>query len=273
MGKLEVVFTDLDGTLLNDHQEVSIQDFETLEKLGQDGICRVIATGRSWFSFQKVIPNDFPIDYLVFSSGAGILDYKNKKLIYSRNHGEEDTKKISSLLEKERFDFMTHFEVPENHKFVFQSTASACEDFHRRLDVYKEFAIPYDAFKEYPKKSAQVIAIVQDQVETKFEQLQKLLPEFKLIRATSPIDGLSTWLEIFPKDVSKGHTCDWLCAHLKIDKTKSIGVGNDYNDIDLLEFTKYSYVVDNAPAILKESYEPVSSNAESGFSAAISKLL
>ena len=76
-------------------------------------------------------------------------------------------------------------------------------------------------------------------------------------------------MEIFPKTVSKGHGVDWLCKKLKINKSKTISIGNDYNDIDMLEYTAEKYVVSNAPEDLKEKFPVCKSNQESGFTNAL----
>ncbi len=73
----------------------------------------------------------------------------------------------------------------------------------------------------------------------------------------------------FSKSVSKGHGIDWLCKKLKINPSKTISVGNDYNDIDMLEYTAKKFVVSNAPDDLKEKFPICKSNQESGFTDAL----
>ena len=63
----EMIITDLDGTLLNNNREVSLPDMKSLFWLGENNITRVIATGRSFNSTTKVLKDNFPIDYLIFS--------------------------------------------------------------------------------------------------------------------------------------------------------------------------------------------------------------
>ena len=46
----ELVVTDLDGTLLGSNREAGKRNLHTLHNLGEQGILRVIATGRSLFS-------------------------------------------------------------------------------------------------------------------------------------------------------------------------------------------------------------------------------
>ena len=54
-----------------------------LVELGRRGRLRVIATGRNLFSARKVLPPDFPVDYVLFSSGAGIMDWPAQRLLRS----------------------------------------------------------------------------------------------------------------------------------------------------------------------------------------------
>jgi len=106
----------------------------------------------------------------------------------------------------------------------------------------------------------------------KFNYLSSLFPNANTIRATSPSDHKSIWLEIFPIEVSKGHSCLWLMNKLGIKQENSIGIGNDYNDIAFLEICNKSFVVDNAPEELKNKYNTLPKDEEDGFSHIIKKL-
>ena len=81
---MTMVVTDLDGTLLDTQARLGSVNRQALELLGETGSLLVIATGRSLHSAESVLDADFPIDYLVFSSGAGILDWSNRELLADR---------------------------------------------------------------------------------------------------------------------------------------------------------------------------------------------
>lgn len=266
--KISIIFTDLDGTLLDSDRNVSEINLSCLHELGERDIVRVIATGRSCFSFRKVINNDFPADYLIFSSGAGILNLQTTELIYSANLQTEDIKYISGQLKHQKVDFMVHHKVPENHRFVYHSTDRGNADFNRRIEIYREFGDNFTETGTNPDPAAQIIAIFPDDVE-KFTAVKKHLNGYQITRTTSPLDGRSIWMEIHPKDVNKGSAASRLCHHLDIDHHHTFGIGNDYNDIDLLNFTSYSYLVANGPDELKRHYRQAKSNNEDGFFHAI----
>jgi hypothetical protein len=52
-----------------------------------------------------------------------------------------------------------------------------------------------------------------------------------------------------------------------------MGIGNDFNDLDLLEFTNFSYLVENGPPELKKRFLQAASNEESAFARAIQKYI
>ena len=114
-----IVATDFDGTLLRSDHTVSERSRDTLTTLGERGILRVIATGRSYYSLQKVLKEDLPIDYLIVASGAGIYCRENMRLLYNTSLSKLDTEYIGNHLVELGCDFMVHFPLPDNHKFLF----------------------------------------------------------------------------------------------------------------------------------------------------------
>lgn len=261
--KTKIIFIDLDGTLLGTNRKVSERNLAALHNAGDSGIIRVIATGRSLFSFRKVIANDFPIDYLIFSSGAGVMDWKSQEIIYEEHLTDEQTAFATDLLLEEEADFMIQAAIPDNHYFLYYGKGDGNPDFHSRIAVYEKYAellkLPWKA-----ERSSQLLAVLPKGKEGDYEMLKAKLPDLKVIRATSPLDGESAWIEIFPAHVSKGHTAQWLCDYLKLDQNSSLAIGNDYNDYDMLEWAENSYVVQNAPQELLDEYEIVPANDDDG---------
>ena len=164
---------------------------------------------------------------------------------------------------------MIHEVIPENHKFVFHRSSVNNPDFERRIKVYKDFAFKLNSKTEKYDHACQVLAVFPNSVSL-FQEIQNKFNDIKIIRTTSPLDGDSIWMEIFPTTVSKGHGIEWLCKNIGISKSETLSIGNDYNDIDMLEFTRFSYIVDNAPEELKAGFQVCKSNQESGFSDALS---
>jgi hypothetical protein len=264
-----LVMTDLDGTLLHSEGTFSAANLAVLQALGRQRILRCIATGRSLYSALRVLPPTFPIDYLIFSSGAGIVEWPTQQLLVAHHLSRTEVAAVVRLLTEVRLDFMVHRPIPDNHYFAYQSTGRDNPDFVRRCQRYRDFATPFTAASQC-ETACQVLAIdPRDGPRSHYESVKQQLPELKVIRSTSPLDGRSTWIEIFPPAVSKGRAGAWLARQHKLAPDHVLALGNDYNDLDLLRWAGQSFVVSNAPADLKQQYRSVRSNNDDGFAEAV----
>ncbi|MCD4796727.1 MAG: Cof-type HAD-IIB family hydrolase [Candidatus Cloacimonetes bacterium] len=267
--KIKIIFTDLDRTLLKDNNTISARNLTALKNLKESGIVTVIATGRHILSSRKVLSTNLPFDYLMFSSGCGIMDWKSQETIYENHLTEDEVKKVLQILLTHKVDFMLHESIPENHRFQYKRVNENNFDLERRIKLYEPYAVP---LQYPPQKASQFVVILPSNSDEKFENIKKEIDFLKVIRATSPLDHKSIWLEVFPRNVSKGHSAEWLCKKLGINKAFTLGIGNDFNDIDLLEWTAQSYVVENSPNELKEKYNIIASNQKDGFAGCVEKL-
>ncbi len=249
-----VLVTDLDGTLNHHAEGVSADDRAALQKLGEEGVVRVVATGRSPHATRRVLPPDFPIDYLVFSSGAGILEWKTGTLLYCRNLPEPLLYEGVETLVRLRVDFMIQDAIPENHLFRFHATGKPNPDFALRCQRLKDQARPFCAWDwEAGRLESASQFLVIDPVARSgelHERLRAELPRFNVIRATSPLDGQSSWLEVFEPEVSKSKASQWIADRLKIPHERTLAIGNDYNDVDLLAWAHRAYLMENSPSDL-----------------------
>jgi Cof subfamily protein (haloacid dehalogenase superfamily) len=269
--KLQMVVTDLDGTLLNADHQISETDEQTLHWLGEKNIYRVAATGRTLYSANKVLSDNSPIDYLIFSCGAGIVNWKTKELMYSLSLSAQDVSIITHFLYFNKIDFQILDPVPDSHKFVYYQGNNHNPDFTRRIVHYQEFARSIPFPPEQFEDACEILAIVPGEVST-YEMIKNNLTQYKVIRATSPLDGKTLWVEIFSNQVSKGNATAWLCSRIGCSPEVVLGIGNDYNDIDLLNWTAHSFVVSNAPDELKSQFEITDSNINNGVTKAIQKI-
>lgn len=269
----QLFVTDFDGTLLNDNKTVSQKDLDTLQELKSRNVIVAVATGRSVYLFQKALlamgagvdSQDFPIDYVIFSTGAGIMEFPSSRLIYKKSIDHFDIQKVTTCFDEYRIDYMLHKAIPDTCIFVYKCFGDPNPDFDTRLALYKKFAQPFpESFKDFGS-ATQVIGIIpEEKIPEQPDSIQQMLPDFSVIHATSPLDHRSLWIEVFHKDVSKSKTVAWLADKLGIKKKDVISVGNDYNDEDLLSWSGEAYVVNNAPDFLKKKFNNVSSNNHSG---------
>jgi hypothetical protein len=165
-------------------------------------------------------------------------------------------------------NFHAFFPAPENHKHWFFRGANYCEEFERYFQFNHGFATQLD-WQNLPETELCQFLIIIPEDETKFARLktdvEALCKQIRVIRSSSPITPGFIWVEVFHQDVSKGNGIKHLCEKLNLDRTNTLGIGNDYNDFDLLEFTEYSYLTKNAPEKIQNAFPQIPSNENDAF--------
>jgi len=273
-GKIKLVATDLDGTFLRNDKSISAENLEMLQRLREEEIFRVIATGRNLKKTMEVIPPEVPFDYVVFSSGAGVYDSRSKELLYHQNISTDVVQKIVDYLVACDLNFHLFKPVPENHNCWHHRGSVYCQEFENYFGYLKSHTEPLPTNRAIDSEACQFLVVFPNNLERFLalkESIETQFPEVKVVRTSSPLETGYIWMEIFHRSVSKGNGVKFVCDFLNIGHQYTLGIGNDFNDIDLLEFTNYSYIVDNGPEELKSLFLNTRSNEENAFALAIQK--
>ncbi len=267
------VITDLDGTILPRGGQVSAEVLAALMRAGNQGCVRVIATGRNLYSARQILSDDFPIDYLVFASGAGVMRWCDKRILSVSHLSQKDARDIARYLWDFNINFTVQRKIPDNHRYYYTSHYPLHVDYLRRLEIYKEFGTHISMPEEICGEVTQFVMILDAMQLRLLEEIRLKLSDFSIVRTTSPLDNRAIWLEIFAGGVNKGTACSRLLETLGIDRTDCAGLGNDYNDVDFLDICGHAAVVANAPVQLKSRYKTVASDLEDGFVEFVNKNL
>lgn len=269
MRKTSLFATDLDGTLLKSNSTFGSEDIEALSKLEQSGCSVVLATGRSPYSFNKCVKNiKLPVNWYIFSSGAVILNAQGE-LIFSNFLSEKQTTLIyDTFIALGITSISIQGEYPNAHFFHWKKGIH-CADFRRRLHFYKEFS---SEFETPSIRSTEVIAYVKpdiaDEIIKNFNEITA--NAFSVVKATSPLDHKTIWIEIFPREVDKATACEKIRLICAIKKENTAAIGNDWNDLAMLQWANSSYVTSNGPAPLLKLFSVTPSNNNNAVNHAIS---
>ncbi len=272
--------TDLDGTLLTDDHRVTSWDLETLASLQSKNIVTTIATGRSLYSFNKIMAelgflgtgSSLAIDFVIFSTGAGIMDFPSGNILNSFSLAKEDVISVSRYLEMHHIDYMVQKPVPDTNHFIYSSHGGHNPDFHARIALYDGFATPLtpESLVNFGKATQLICIVPAEDGDRVTAHIAAKFKHLNVIKATSPLDKKSIWIEIFSPEVSKSQAAAWLAGNLGLDSSNTCAVGNDYNDEDLLRWAGAGFMTENGPESLKDSFSTVVSNNNGGVSAAAS---
>lgn len=275
--------TDIDGTLLTSQRRLAAVDLAALAELRRRGVKVVLATGRSEASLARHLEQlgwhspvaSLPVDYLIFSTGAGITTFGERRLLRALSLAGNELAAALAAVESLELDHMIHRPIPATAHFLYRRYRQHNADFERRLQLYPSFATPFSRqlLEDYGG-ATEILAIVAGADGHELAaRLSDLLPMCSVIKATSPLDHQSLWVEIFHRQVSKSAAAGWLAAHCGIDREQVCAVGNDYNDEDLLAWAGQAFVVAGAPPTLRQRFATVAGNDHGGVAEAAARWL
>jgi len=267
MNATSIFATDFDGTLLRDDGSLSETDLRSLEQLRSKGCSVVLATGRSPFSLQRCLGDRvLPVDWYVLSSGAGVMNSKGTTRLSHSLSGGETLEVHSAFSRLGVSDISIQGPFPDAH-FLHWMHGHHGDDFNNRLELYRGYSRKVDSAE---MESSEVIGFVEPgDAEAVIEGLTTLLGTgFSIIRATSPIDHRTVWIEVFPGGVNKASACEFIRRELGVEPEFTAAVGNDWNDVQMLEWAGSSFLMENAPAGLMGRFRAVPSNSAGGVTTA-----
>jgi hydroxymethylpyrimidine pyrophosphatase-like HAD family hydrolase len=124
------------------------------------------------------------------------------KIIYKTGLNNTQINNTLEVLRSLNVNFAIQHPIPENHIYHYHKAKKENTDFEWRNDLYKKYAYPLNS--HFPLSEATQFLVILEN-EDEFNEVKSRINELKVIRATSPIDGKSIWLEIFPEHVSKAN--------------------------------------------------------------------
>lgn len=273
--------TDLDGTIKPGNGDpLAPADLEAMRNLGRAGWFRVVATGRSLFSFAKAWEPGLELDALIFSSGAGLCAWDKmgpgpllKAVVFEAAPARLVLQAALDL----GYSFFAFQAPPDNHHFYYRRTPQAPAGFQKRLEIFAAQCRPWsDRNLSSPEPVSQLMIMVPaaeaDQAEAEFRRRAAGFSP-SVVRASSPFSDGHVWLEIFPPGISKGLAAAALAAELGLPASRSVALGNDYNDLDLLEWAGRAFVTSDAPPEMAQRFPNLPPAGRGGLALAAEKIL
>lgn len=226
----KILFTDLDGTLLNNESRVVGEMRQALIDMCEAGHVLVLSSGRPLDSITEVMREaglDFPGMYIIANNGTLIYDCDNKKPLLELRVAYEDVSAIWKLAKEQGIHVQTYTDT---------HIISAAEDeevqFYRRR-IHLPLALaenPLDVLEKEPFK----VLCVELNDHDRIAAFQSILHEQFGDRLQTVFSN-PMYLEIFAKEAGKGNGLRFVCDYLNVPIENSIAAGDAQNDISMLE--------------------------------------
>lgn len=253
----KILFTDLDGTLLNSEKLVSDGNRAAIQRLLDAGHYLVVATGRPVTSAFKVAKNlglTMPGCYMVAYNGAVIFDCAKEcicmehtlPLEYARYIFEE-ADKYGIYIQSYGVDdiILTRQDTPELDYY--------CKGNRNAL----KYELCDDVCSNLGKNPNKVLLISMDEEKLlHFQREHKAWEE----ETCDSVFSCKEFLEYVPKGISKGSGVKALCDMLNVSIENAFAAGDERNDISMIEAAGVGIAMKNAQDEVKQAADYITEN-------------
>ncbi|MBO1199245.1 HAD family phosphatase [Staphylococcus simiae] len=283
---IKLIATDMDGTLLNAAHEISQTNIDAIKYAQQQGITVVIATGRAFYEAQTpVADTDLIVPYICLN-GAEVRD-ETFNVMSTSHLNKELVHKITNVLNDAGIYYQVYTnraiytENPQRDLDIYIDIAERAGQ-HANVDKIKngiqrridngtlKVVDNYSAIEDIPGELIMKILAFDGDLD-KIDQAGQTLAASPNLAISSSSRGN---LEITHSDAQKGIALETIAERLGISMEDVMAVGDNLNDVSMLERVGHPVAMANATDKVKEVAQFVTdSNENSGVGKAIMKLL
>jgi len=243
----KILFTDLDGTLLNNRSQIDEEMKQALQDMTSKGHDLVLSSGRpldSILEVKRLAGIDFPNVYITASNGAVIYNCDNEEIIHEIRVSFEDVTNIWNFAKKHNAHVQT---------YTSDSIVTATEDeeiiyYSQRIHIPLILSdTPLEVLKQPPHK----LLLIDLHNHKRIAGIQALLEQAYGDRLQTVFSN-PYYLEVFAKDAGKGNSLRYLCDYLDIPLANSYAAGDAENDLSMLQAAGTAVVMCNGTDEVKK---------------------
>lgn len=253
----KILFTDLDGTLLNNEKHVSEGNRAAIQRLLDAGHYLVVATGRptkSAFKVAKELGLTRPGCYLIAYNGGVIFDCANEKICAEKTLPLEYARYLFAEAEKYGIYIQTY---GEDDKVLTRWDCPELQYYTKGNRNALEIEVCEDVFHILGKNPNKVLMI--DMSEEKVTKFQQDHSEWEIGKCHSFFSSRA-YLEYVPVGVDKGTGVKTLCDMLNIKLEHAYAAGDERNDISMIEAAGVGIAMQNASEEAKAAADYITEN-------------
>jgi Cof subfamily protein (haloacid dehalogenase superfamily) len=269
---IRLLATDIDGTLLNPQFKISDGDLMALRRAHAAGVEIVLVTGRR-HSFALPIAKQLGFDLWLISSNGAVTRSLAGETFHRDMMPAETCRRLCGAMQEFRGHTVLTFDKETKGAIVLETLDELGASIRRWLEKnmeYIEFVVPLED------------ALVSNPVQAMFCGTMARMSEALRALDGAGMDGAVTVLrteyperdlsmiDVLNAGCSKGHALERWAAHRGYGREEVMAVGDNHNDVEMLEFAGYPVIMGNACEELRNrGWTVTRGNDECGIAAAV----
>jgi Cof subfamily protein (haloacid dehalogenase superfamily) len=273
---VQLLALDIDGTLLNPQFQISEDDITAIRRAREMGVEIVVATGRR-HQFALPVARKLGVDLCLISSNGAVT----RSLTGERFHRDllpvEVCRQLCADMDEFRGHLVVTFDKETKGALVLERLDDLGPSIRRWLETnlqFIDFVVPVEnALLEDPVQAMYCGTI------SRMEQAQRRLEasdvrdRITVLKTEYPERDLCM-VDVLNQGCSKGHALERWANHRGIAREQVMAIGDNYNDIEMLEYAGVPVIMGNASEQLRaRNWKITRPNSASGVAAAIDEIV
>ena len=273
---IRLIAIDIDGTLLDPQFQVSEANLAALRRAHQAGVEIVLVTGRRHM-FAMPIAEALGFDLWMISSNGAVTKSTRGEHFFTDKLPAASARKLIRHMDEFRSNAVLTFDREDRGALVVERTDELHGSISRWMEknaVYIQRIVPLeDALVTDPIQAMYCGDIARMRQAQERLAAAGMAEEITVLKTEYEPRDL-TIVDVLNHGCSKGHALERWARHRGILPAQVMAIGDNYNDVEMLEFAGVPVIMGNACAELKQfGWAETAANDQSGVAAAVEQVL
>jgi len=273
---IRLLATDIDGTLLNPQFQISEGDLAALRRAHAAGIEIVLVTGRR-HTFALPIAKQLGFDLWLISSNGAVTRSLSGETFHRDLMPAEVCRQLCGAMQEFRGNTVLTFDRETKGAIVLERLDELGASIRRWLEKnmeFIEFVVPIEkALVTDPVQAMFCGTVARMNVALQVLQRSGMDGRVTILRTEYPERDLSM-IDVLNAECSKGHALERWASHRGLRREEVMAVGDNHNDVEMLEFAGHPVIMGNACEELRaRGWRITGGNHECGLAAALESAL
>lgn len=273
---IRLIAIDIDGTLLDSRFQVSEANLSALRKAHESGVEITLVTGRR-HAFAMPIADALGFPLWLISSNGAVTKSTAGELFHRDLLPSKTARKLLGLMEEYRGSAVVTFDREDRGALVIERSDELHGSISRWMEKNKAYISQVVPLED---------CLVTDPIQTMFcGSIERMRGAQERLAASGMDDEITvlkteyeardlTIIDVLNHACSKGHAVERWAHRRGIKPEQVMAIGDNYNDVEMLEFAGIPVIMGNAcQELLRAGYNPTGTNDESGVAGAIERVL
>ena len=273
---IRLLAIDIDGTLLDPQFQVSPANLAALQRAHEAGVEIVLVTGRR-HQFALPIAQSLGFDLALISSNGAVTRSAQGELFHRDLLPVPTARDLIRLMEPYRGNLVLTFDRDGKGALALERTEELTSHIQRWIEnnlQYIDFIVPIEqSLVVDPIQAMFCGTIARMQVAEERLRAAPLAERITVLKTRYDARDLVI-IDVLNYGCSKGHALERWAVHRGLARDQVMAIGDNYNDVEMLEFAGIPVIMGNARDDLKHNgWRVTLSNEESGVAAAVEGVL